>query len=538
MNDKEINDPSPPSTGMQAPSGLKNYIVRHWKGELSLSRSYWANVIGVSAVYSVVLILIAQICKSISVTYAPPIYWSVYLLTGAPVVIWQMVGLWGAARNHIARTGRRLWARVAQIVVVLGTLQAVYGTVPQALNGVVEGIQLAAWLNQNAVGDVTILREGREIQLTGGVGEGLAEKFESTLASAPNAETVDVNLSKGGLLDEAFKIAVIVRARGLDTYTSSSCKSACTIVFLSGKARYLRQGAKLGFHAPKFPGLSEAETNTFNSTYRDYLRKAGISNKFIQRVLSTPATGMWFPDTQTLLSEGIVSAITTGEEYALPKRERETKLAEMRTKLFENRLFVVLKEKEPVLYKKIAEELEASYRKGLSPEEMRNQIASYDIPALREKYLPFAGDKEVVAYFQITVDEATILQKQSGKLCFDYFKGGKVEGVNESTRRALKSTGDRDLDVLVDLMDSADFSRTFLTNVDFRIAMDSVYQDAKAKLGAEAWALDHLHDPLLDESLGCRALIAYFSTILSRPPAHAASILRAAYSPERIAVEH
>ena len=76
------------------------------------------------------------------------------------------------------------------------------------------------------------------LDFSGGISFGTAKEFETMLKAMDNVRTVRLN-SNGGRIAEAQKISDLIKARGLSTYVTHQCASACTIVFLGGKQRYL-----------------------------------------------------------------------------------------------------------------------------------------------------------------------------------------------------------------------------------------------------------------------------------------------------------
>jgi hypothetical protein len=109
---------------MSQPAGAtatrrNSYIARHWRGELSLAKSFWLNgfVIGfISRVLFSGLLTASQFLGSANVVV--PVFFALQALN-ILVVVWILVGIWRAASNY---AGRRLWAILAKIVVVIGVL--------------------------------------------------------------------------------------------------------------------------------------------------------------------------------------------------------------------------------------------------------------------------------------------------------------------------------------------------------------------------------------------------------------------------------
>ncbi|MBM6582975.1 DUF4339 domain-containing protein [Microvirga sp. BT689] len=101
-----VAQPSPPSGG--------TWMSRHWRGELSLARSYWFVGVGITVLMSLGFNLIALL-KDQGLTAAAA-FAALY------VTVWQSVGIWRSAGNHIRKGGNWLWAYAARLQVILGAL--------------------------------------------------------------------------------------------------------------------------------------------------------------------------------------------------------------------------------------------------------------------------------------------------------------------------------------------------------------------------------------------------------------------------------
>jgi hypothetical protein len=131
----------------------------------------------------------------------------------------------------------------------------------------------------------------------------MPQNFIATLARAPNVRTVRFD-SPGGHVQPAMQIAAMIRSRGLDTYVPRSCASACTLAFLAGKSRFLAPTARLGFHQAHAPGVPPEH---FDPMMRAAYEKAGVPDGFIDHVLRTPPTAIWFPTQSELHAAGLTT---------------------------------------------------------------------------------------------------------------------------------------------------------------------------------------------------------------------------------------
>jgi hypothetical protein len=109
-----------------ARSDCANYIVRQWRGDLSLSVSYWVNGWLLSIGYIVGAVFIID-QDDPSITHAVGVL--IVGVLGFALQIWQLIGLWRSASKHTERRGRPIWAYLAKCCVVFGWLKFVSGIV-------------------------------------------------------------------------------------------------------------------------------------------------------------------------------------------------------------------------------------------------------------------------------------------------------------------------------------------------------------------------------------------------------------------------
>ncbi|MGT2488326.1 hypothetical protein ACU4GA_25120 [Methylobacterium oryzae CBMB20] len=96
---------------------------------------------------------------------------------------------------------------------------------------------------------LTVGPGGRDLRLAGDLAAGVAARVAALLAAHPQIIRIHLT-SDGGLVEEGAAIGALVAARGLATYVPDACASACTLIFVRGRTRYLATGGRLGFHAP------------------------------------------------------------------------------------------------------------------------------------------------------------------------------------------------------------------------------------------------------------------------------------------------
>jgi hypothetical protein len=315
VSNPEGSVPPPLPAGRLPPAvqatGARNYVMRHWRGELSLPVSYWLNGILGGIVLAVVLFAIGFMTHRDG--EARPLVWFVSLaivwLLNAAMVMWQAVGVWRSASRY-QQQQRYFWGGLANGLSVLGMVQLAAGFamvgVPQ-LAGIYEILS-----GDSRVGphQFHIMANGRTLEFSGGITFGVAQEFESFLNAAATVSAVRLD-SIGGRILEAQKIADLIKSRNLTTFVVNECLSACTIIFLGGKERVLLPTARLGFHQPAFRGMTADDRTAAIAIETQRLQRFGLSKEFAERANRAAPDDMWFPTMEELVKERVVTRVFT-----------------------------------------------------------------------------------------------------------------------------------------------------------------------------------------------------------------------------------
>lgn len=288
----------------------RNYLVRHWRGELSLPVSYWINGGVLVGIVSMALYAAVNEMGNGSYSLRAISFASIgILLFSVTAWLWSIVGIWRSADHHVARGGTYGWASAARVMVVLGFI-ALTGNLSTTILPQVKELALIA-IGNDPLGEIVIKvsANGQSVIAIGTLREGSAAKVQKILDAAPGATTLVLN-SNGGRLFEAQQLARAVRNRNLDTYVEHQCVSACTYIFLAGRDRVATPNAKIGFHQPSFPGL-DADTQRFMmQDMINVYRATGLPDEFIQRIGRTSPEDMWYPTREELIDSNVITRIS------------------------------------------------------------------------------------------------------------------------------------------------------------------------------------------------------------------------------------
>jgi hypothetical protein len=97
-----------------------SYVARHWRGELSLPKSYWLNGLVIGLVCRIVFtgLLTGIAFAAASMPWLVLVFILVVALNIA-IVVWIIVGIWRSAGRY---TGPRIWGILARVVVAIGVV--------------------------------------------------------------------------------------------------------------------------------------------------------------------------------------------------------------------------------------------------------------------------------------------------------------------------------------------------------------------------------------------------------------------------------
>lgn len=285
---------------------LFRWVARHWRGELRLGISWWINCVALTLLLYWLIPWIAH-TTGISSGDSAASYTAILglvILQTALIPLWQMVGLWQATDRTLRTTDRVFTVRIAQVAAVLFTLLI-------AARGLVAGSEQilaarVAWALGPYQYQVALLPGGREIEVSGGLGFGVSAAVRELLASNPDVRRIRLN-SGGGALSEGVRLRELIIAHGLDTYSSRECSSACVSAFIGGRFRYLKRGARMGFHLPRnWEPMATGPVSRPYAAELGYFQQRGVPNWFLNNWIRA-GQKFWFPTEFQLQRAGIVS---------------------------------------------------------------------------------------------------------------------------------------------------------------------------------------------------------------------------------------
>ena len=307
--------PPPAGTSPQpAPPPTSNFFARHWRGEYSIGRSLFVNILAIDVV---LVFLLANVTSFFTADTSPAIRGTIVvseIVFMLAVLVWQTVGyvrsVWGAKARGVGRVVRwSAWIAVP-ILVIAAILLAV------SLAATVSNVRRAASptapdgspLYRLTLRDETLVFEGQVVWP-------IVADFRSMLASGRPIRNVLLR-SPGGDVVAARRVFDMLQPRGLTTAVTQFCHSACTIMFAAGQRRAVSRTAQLGFHATSVILMDEMMSRIMNAlTLRNdrlnasYYLRAGFDPAFVERAVTTPSTELFIPPVADLQRAGVVTIV-------------------------------------------------------------------------------------------------------------------------------------------------------------------------------------------------------------------------------------
>ena len=129
------------------------------------------------------------------------------------------------------------------------------------------------------------------IYVSGPIESGDEGRFLSLALNSKRDILVSLN-SQGGDLKTALEIGQLIALRGYSTgVTKTECVSACGLIWLAGRDRYLNNGERVGFHSPfrLNPVTQKREVDAVGSSLVGaYVRKLDLPSSVVALVVEAP----------------------------------------------------------------------------------------------------------------------------------------------------------------------------------------------------------------------------------------------------------
>ena len=406
-----------------------NYIRRHWRGELSLSASFWVNVFLLNIAIRLfnawfplnTIVEHPQVAAQISIT----------LLIIQVIIIypWQIIGLWRAANRHIGFKGKALWGRAAQATVILGVL-ATFGRLSASWPTYEELYSLAFKKDPWSTYTLELKKDNSIIHLVGSLGFGASRDVSKLLKQYTNVSGIILD-SAGGRIYEGRELAKIITKNNLDTYSLKGCISACVTAFIAGKNRYLATGANLALHEYSSGGYEQLYTSAvLNAEQERDLRafqRQGVSKDFLERMFLTTSEDLWYPTLDELLGSNVIHGVVNASDL-FPTQHKFT-MADLEDAFMGLSSYKTIKKYDLEAYNRIINELDLLVKQGASEVELHRSIVKHLI-VIAETTLPITSTHAMMQYVKELVSALKQLENINPVLCIKYLYPAQYGAVN------------------------------------------------------------------------------------------------------------
>jgi GYF domain 2 len=512
----------PPPVGKPARANA-NYLVRHWRGELSLPMAYWVNGIASNFVAHTIVNVSDFVTDHSDLTAGQ--YVAVVLAPNvADLVIigWLAVGIWRSASRHKSRGGWVFWAWLAKSMVILTAAVDIALFAVVSFPVISDGVRIALGYDQSSEYAFRLLRDGTELEFSGEIEIGTARAFAQALDAAPQVKVLHLN-SNGGKLDEADRIAAKVARRKLVTYVSDECVSACPLIFLAGRERWIGDRGKLGFHRPYYSGLVDFDRFGISSQEGKYLRSFGVPENFVAKVLSTPGSSMWYPSGEDLARAHVISGVAERGRFA-----DSGELADLAEILLQVPTYASLKQADPKLFEVFMDAVLQERQDGDGAKEILSSAGEL-FGEVIDRLLPHAPDPLVLERTSIYLGYMDELKSVDPESCAALAGGNDAE-LKADLNKQFPELSKRENTFRQSLIVSTDPDRPVPTKSEVEPHLTEVFTNIRDRFGDDANLLGK--DTLESDEYGrfCEVTIGLYREITRLPGPRAADLLRYLYN--------
>jgi hypothetical protein len=287
-----------------------DYIKAHWRGDLSLARSYWLNVILLSALFGVGGTLLEQPLSEQPVANVATVGLAL-IIVAAVVTVWQFVGVWRSATNTSIKSGHKFWPAVAKAATVFGCLMST-GTVITTAHDLVK---ILVAIQDPTLMDYEIERVGDTDLIFRGA---INEKSVSEIIGALEDSSIEILCvrSHGGIIPAAIRLARHIRGNEIMVMAEEQCISACVILLAASPSAAIYPGTKVTFH--RFESVAEFTSPEIRAQNTLYLAEAeGIFREFGVADWAIETAGrqqFWTPTVDQLIGMGLIVYIYDSDQ--------------------------------------------------------------------------------------------------------------------------------------------------------------------------------------------------------------------------------
>jgi hypothetical protein len=406
---------------------------------------------------------------------------------------------------------------MAPIVGTLGTLLLWVGA-PQLLEA-----GRIALLDDPGIApySLRLTRDGTEVEISGGFKYGLSRDAGKLFAAAPDLKVVHLN-SGGGRLGEAIALAGLIRERGLVTYSSASCSSACVVAFLAGSERWLKAGARLGFHRENFAGIESTDA------MRSLLGEAGLPRAFVDRAVAPESTSMWYPTIPELVAARAITGVVDDYRFAASGYGTHVDADAFAETLRRTPLFAAIESTDRALFEAIVDAFHRAFREGQPEGRILDDMRARKVtPAIMAR-LTRADDAVLADYARLMADQYEALGEKDVTACYRYAALGADTAIAGLLPAPLRQ---REMDLSERVLGTT-ARRAAPSAERTQPIYRTIFEKLSAQYGQQQVRLlaDPARVPPIEYGNYCKLAVALFRAIADLPPEQAGEVMSHIFS--------
>jgi hypothetical protein len=275
---------------------FRQSITQHWSGNADFVWLILINLLGIRfAVH-----LVGNLNGS-----APIWFWIIQFVMICFITLWQIIGTYRAGKSGMNHPDG-----IFKIIAMFSVLVAVLITTSWQINDQYE--RLFGPVTQSYIDPSIIVlprsKDGKQLYLRGPITLKQYNAFRD-LKDFSDLQQVTLD-SEGGNVFAARGLYRLIQQRQLNTFVDGRCYSACTIVFISGKARKAALGADFGFHSYAYSYNHTGQVIDVQAAQdKDSLlfKSQGVPQAFVNQIFATPASDLWHPTYEALRANNVLN---------------------------------------------------------------------------------------------------------------------------------------------------------------------------------------------------------------------------------------
>ncbi len=283
------------------------YLRRHWRGDLPLAAAVivsaallWGAVQGISFASRQVPITDYPIASSL--------LWLLEVIVLIAGALWWGMGVQRSAIDSVDQGGSMAVAALTGVV-GLGAFVWVGVFWFQSARYVMPEVW-ATLVGSSPPATVQLEARTNRLTLQGGLEFGSTRAVRDVLDANQSVRTVRLE-SRGGRVAEGLALGTLLRERGIDTFVTGECSSACVTAFAGGARRTIGPHARIGLHSAGGAGFSGEIIASANRRSDDFIAAGGVDTQVLEKGAAVANDQIWFPPPQLLLSSGLATEQAT-----------------------------------------------------------------------------------------------------------------------------------------------------------------------------------------------------------------------------------